>query len=89
MQLIVDGTIQLYDPMKNRILGLDAVMEKFGVGPDKVIDAQALIGDSTDNVPGAPGIGPRPPPNSSPPSVCSTRSSNAPTKSNNKSAARL
>jgi DNA polymerase-1 len=59
MQLIVDGVIQLYDPMKNRILGLDAVMEKFGVRPDKVIDAQALIGDSTDNVPGAPGIGPK------------------------------
>ncbi len=59
MQLIVDGVIQLYDPMKNRILGPEAVMEKFGVGPDKVIDAQALIGDSTDNVPGAPGIGPK------------------------------
>jgi DNA polymerase-1 len=59
MQLIIDGIIQLYDPMKNRILGIDAVMEKFGVGPDKVIDAQALIGDSTDNVPGAPGIGPK------------------------------
>ncbi|MEZ5960844.1 MAG: DNA polymerase I [Hyphomonadaceae bacterium] len=59
MQLIVEGVVQLYDPMKNRILGTDAVMEKFGVGPDKVIDAQALIGDSTDNVPGAPGIGPK------------------------------
>ena len=59
MQLIVDGQIELYDPMKNRALGTDAVMEKFGVGPDKVIDAQALIGDSTDNVPGAPGIGPK------------------------------
>jgi DNA polymerase-1 len=59
MQLIVEGVIQLYDPMKNRILGPEAVMEKFGVGPDKVIDAQALIGDSTDNVPGAPGIGPK------------------------------
>ncbi len=59
MQLIVDGVIQLYDPMKNRLLGPEAVMEKFGVGPDKVIDAQALIGDSTDNVPGAPGIGPK------------------------------
>jgi DNA polymerase-1 len=59
MQLIVDDVIQLYDPMKNRILGPEAVMEKFGVGPDKVIDAQALIGDSTDNVPGAPGIGPK------------------------------
>src|SRR5690242_1548529 len=59
MQLIVEGIIQLYDPMKNRLLGPEAVMEKFGVGPDKVIDAQALIGDSTDNVPGAPGIGPK------------------------------
>ena len=59
MQLIVDEVIQLYDPMKNRALGPEAVMEKFGVGPDKVIDAQALIGDSTDNVPGAPGIGPK------------------------------
>ncbi|MGH6950199.1 MAG: DNA polymerase I [Vitreimonas sp.] len=59
MQLIVEEVIQLYDPMKNRALGPEAVMEKFGVGPDKVIDAQALIGDSTDNVPGAPGIGPK------------------------------
>ena len=59
MQLIVDGQIELYDPMKNRALGPEAVIEKFGVGPDKVIDAQALIGDSTDNVPGAPGIGPK------------------------------
>ncbi len=59
MQLIVDGQIELYDPMKNRALGPEAVMEKFGVGPDKVIDVQALIGDSVDNVPGAPGIGPK------------------------------
>ena len=59
MQLIEDGRIELYDPMKNRPLGPDAVMEKFGVPPEKVVDAQALIGDSTDNVPGAPGIGPK------------------------------
>jgi DNA polymerase I len=59
MQLIVEDVIELYDPMKNRKLGPEAVFEKFGVGPDKVIDAQALIGDSTDNVPGAPGIGPK------------------------------
>ncbi len=59
MQLIDDGKIQLYDPMKQKPLGVDAVMEKFGVTPDKVIDVQALIGDSTDNVPGAPGIGPK------------------------------
>jgi DNA polymerase I len=59
MQLVTDGEIQLYDPMKQKPLGVEAVMEKFGVTPDKVIDAQALIGDSTDNVPGAPGIGPK------------------------------
>ncbi len=59
MQLIVEDSIELYDPMKNRALGIDAVMEKFGVTPDKVIDVQALIGDSVDNVPGAPGIGPK------------------------------
>ncbi|MEQ1707523.1 MAG: DNA polymerase I [Terricaulis sp.] len=59
MQLVSDGVIQLYDPMKQKALGVDAVFEKFGVTPDKVIDAQALIGDSTDNVPGAPGIGPK------------------------------
>jgi DNA polymerase-1 len=59
MQLVSDGEIQLYDPMKQKPLGVEAVMEKFGVTPDKVIDAQALIGDSTDNVPGAPGIGPK------------------------------
>ena len=59
MQLVTDGVIALYDPMKQKPLGLEAVMEKFGVTPDKVIDAQALIGDSSDNVPGAPGIGPK------------------------------
>jgi DNA polymerase-1 len=59
MQLIEDGRIELYDPMKNRAMGREAVMEKFGVGPEQVIDVQALIGDSTDNVPGAPGIGPK------------------------------
>ncbi|MET0183387.1 MAG: DNA polymerase I [Caulobacterales bacterium] len=59
MQLIEDGKIELFDPMKNKPLGPEAVMEKFGVTPDKVIDVQALMGDSTDNVPGAPGIGPK------------------------------
>ncbi|HVY86321.1 MAG TPA: DNA polymerase I [Caulobacterales bacterium] len=59
MQLISDGVIELYDPMKQKPLGPDAVMEKFGVTPDKVIDVQALIGDSVDNVPGCPGVGPK------------------------------
>ncbi|HRO03340.1 MAG TPA: 5'-3' exonuclease H3TH domain-containing protein, partial [Terricaulis sp.] len=54
-----DGKIQLYDPMKQKPLGVEAVLEKFGVAPELVIDAQALIGDSVDNVPGAPGIGPK------------------------------
>ncbi len=57
MQLVEDGIIHLHDPMKQRDIGPEQVMEKFGVGPDKVIDVQALMGDSTDNVPGAPGIG--------------------------------
>jgi DNA polymerase I len=56
MQLVSDK-IQLLDPIKDRPLGADAVREKFGVGPDKVIDVQALAGDSVDNVPGVPGIG--------------------------------
>ena len=56
MQLIQDG-VSLYDPMKNIKIGPEAVMEKFGVSPDKVIDVQALAGDSSDNVPGVPGIG--------------------------------
>jgi DNA polymerase-1 len=59
MQLIDGERIFLFDPMKSKPLGLDAVMEKFGVTPDKVIDVQALMGDSVDNVPGAPGIGPK------------------------------
>ncbi|MBI1186960.1 MAG: DNA polymerase I [Alphaproteobacteria bacterium] len=59
MQLVDDGKIELFDPMKQKPLGPEAVMEKFGVTPDKVIDVQALMGDSVDNVPGAPGIGPK------------------------------
>ncbi len=56
MQLIRPG-VDMFDPIKQRKLGPEAVMEKFGVTPDKVVDVQALAGDSTDNVPGAPGIG--------------------------------
>ena len=47
----------MLDPIKNRRIGEAEVREKFGVGPDKVVDVQALAGDSTDNVPGVPGIG--------------------------------
>lgn len=57
MQLVVDGKVELLDTMKNRRLTSAEVMEKFGVGPEKVVDVQALAGDSTDNVPGVRGIG--------------------------------
>ncbi|WP_316976084.1 DNA polymerase I [Shumkonia mesophila] len=56
MQLVGDG-ITLYDAMRNRVIGPDEVREKFGVGPERVIDVQALAGDSSDNVPGIRGIG--------------------------------
>ncbi|MBV8492959.1 MAG: DNA polymerase I [Alphaproteobacteria bacterium] len=57
MQLVSDGSITMRDPMTDRVIGEVEVREKFGVGPDKVIEVQALCGDSTDNVPGVPGIG--------------------------------
>ena len=56
MQLVGDG-IEMLDPMKQRMIGPEQVVEKFGVLPEKVIDVQALAGDSIDNVPGVPGIG--------------------------------
>jgi DNA polymerase-1 len=56
MQLVNDCVI-MYDTMKDKKIGITEVFEKFGVTPDKVIEVQALIGDSTDNVPGVPGIG--------------------------------
>ena len=56
MQLVRDGVI-MFDTMKDRKIGRPEVIEKFGVPPEKVIEVQALIGDSTDNVPGVPGIG--------------------------------
>jgi DNA polymerase-1 len=57
MQLVVDGKVELYDTMKNKRLASPEVMEKFGVAPNKVVQVQALAGDSTDNVPGVRGIG--------------------------------
>jgi DNA polymerase-1 len=56
MQLVGDG-VEMLDAMKNARIGVEGVAAKFGVTPDKVVDVQALAGDSTDNVPGAPGIG--------------------------------
>jgi DNA polymerase-1 len=56
MQLVQPGII-MYDTMKNKAIGEAEVMERFGVPPSKVVEVQALIGDSSDNVPGVPGIG--------------------------------
>src|SRR5437763_4813596 len=57
MMQLVNHRGTMLDPIKNRPIGAAEVQEKFGVGPDKVIDVQALCGDSVDNVPGVPGIG--------------------------------
>jgi DNA polymerase I len=56
MQIVQLGIV-MYDTMKNKVIGEEGVIEKFGVPPSKVIEVQALIGDSSDNVPGVPGIG--------------------------------
>ena len=58
MQL-VGTTVSMYDPMKDRQIGIPEVIEKWGVPPEKMIDLQAMTGDSVDNVPGIPGIGPK------------------------------
>jgi DNA polymerase-1 len=57
MQLVVDGKVELLDTMKNKRIASAEVLEKFGVAPDKVVQVQALAGDSTDNIPGVRGIG--------------------------------
>ena len=54
---MVGERVSMRDPMKQTVIREEQVVEKFGVGPDKVIDVQALAGDSSDNVPGVPGIG--------------------------------
>ena len=56
MQL-VDKKIRLFDPMKSKVIGEKEVVEKFGVKPNQVIDVQSLAGDTSDNIPGVPGIG--------------------------------
>ena len=58
MQLVNDK-VEMLDPMKNRKIAIEQVEEKFGVKPNKVIQIQALTGDKIDNIPGAPGIGPK------------------------------
>jgi DNA polymerase-1 len=56
MQLVGEN-VRMLDPMKSKWIDADVVREKFGVGPERVVDVQALAGDSADNVPGVPGIG--------------------------------
>lgn len=58
MQMMGDN-VQMFDPMKKRALTVEDVIAKLGVGPELAVDAQALIGDATDNVPGVPKIGPK------------------------------
>jgi len=58
MQLLTDN-VSMYDSMKDKQIGIPEVVEKWGVLPEKMIDLQALTGDSTDNIPGVPGIGPK------------------------------
>ena len=58
MQL-VNEKVEMLDPMKNKTIGIKEVIEKFGVEPKKVVQIQALMGDKVDNIPGAPGIGPK------------------------------
>ena len=57
MQLVDDSHVRMFDSLKNKWIGPDEVVEKFGVGPEKVVEVQSLCGDSVDNVPGVPGIG--------------------------------
>ncbi len=57
MMQLVGGGVEMLDPMKNKRIGVEGVEAKFGVAPNRVVDVQALAGDSADNVPGAPGIG--------------------------------
>jgi DNA polymerase-1 len=59
MQLVEDGAVDMLDTMNDRRITEEQVVEKFGVGPDKVGEVLALMGDSVDNVPGVPGVGPK------------------------------
>ena len=74
--------------MKDRSIGIPEVIEKFGVPPEKVIDVQALTGDSTDNVPGVPGIGIKTAAQLTSNTATSRRYWSAPPKSSSPSAAR-
>ncbi|MGQ0526716.1 MAG: DNA polymerase I [Alphaproteobacteria bacterium] len=59
MYQLVNDHVQMFDPIKQKYIGYAEVIEKFGVPPEKVVEVQALMGDSIDNIPGVPGIGPK------------------------------
>ncbi|HEX2762657.1 MAG TPA: DNA polymerase I [Allosphingosinicella sp.] len=59
MQLVEDGRLDLYDTMNDRRIGRAYVIEKFGVPPEQLGEVLALMGDSVDNIPGVPGVGPK------------------------------
>lgn len=56
---LVDDHVVMWDPMKNKIMDIAAVQEKYKVGPEQLLDCYSLMGDSSDNVPGVPGVGPK------------------------------
>jgi DNA polymerase-1 len=56
---LVDDSVAMYDPMKNKVMDQAEVKKKYGVRPDQLLDFFALVGDSADNVPGVPGVGPK------------------------------
>ncbi|MDR2098812.1 MAG: DNA polymerase I [Rickettsiales bacterium] len=58
MQLL-SSNVAIYDPLKSRAVTKETVFEKFGVGPERVVDVQALVGDASDNIPGVKGVGPK------------------------------
>ena len=87
MQLVTDCVV-MFDTMKDKKIGPVEVMEKFGVPPEKVIEVQALIGNSTDNVPGVPGIGVKTAAQLIGEYGTSRRCSRAPAKSSRRSAGR-
>src|SRR3546814_15963721 len=60
MQLVEDGSVDMLDTMNDRRIGREYVIEKFGVPPEQLGEVLSLMGDSVDNVPGVPGVGPRP-----------------------------
>ena len=88
MQIVQPGVV-MYDTMKNKMIEEAEVIERFGVPPSKVVEVQALIGDSTDNVPGVPGIGVKTAALLSTSSAISKRCSRAPRRSSKTSGARI